>query len=105
MEREGVVAMFDSSLALDIFAGNSLAHVGGLAPYDVVFGRWPSMQPPLEIDGVGEAVGHQAPGADPDGAAGSKASGAPAGGGIQPSWLQWRARESVLRRMIEATSI
>ena len=29
----------------------------------------------------------------------------PAGGGPQPSWLQWRIREIVLQRMIEAISI
>ena len=89
MQREGLPCTFDSLLAHSIFAGNSLTHVGGVTPYNVVFGRQPSMLPPLEVPDGGEADGGHA--ADPAEA--------------QPSRQQWRVREIALQRMIEATSI
>ena len=60
MEREGIVVVFDSLLAHSIFGGNGLAHVGGVTPYNVVFGRQPSMLPPLEIEDEGGAGGNAA---------------------------------------------
>ena len=92
LEREGIFAQFDSMLANSIFAGNSLTHVGGVTPYNVVFGRQPHMLPPLEVEPAGEGAGGHATGPDP--------AGEP-----QPSRLQWRVREIALQRMIEATSI
>ena len=105
MQREGLPVNFDSLLAHSIFAGNSLTHVGGVTPYNVVFGRQPSMLPPLEADGGGEAVVGSANGAEPSGDDRGNASDPPAGGEAQPSRQQWRIREIALQRMIEATSI
>ena len=53
LEREGTTANFDSMLERAIFAGSNLAHVGRVTPYSVVFGRQPSMLPPLEADEQG----------------------------------------------------
>ena len=48
LEREGLVYSFPALLAEAIFAGNSLVHVGGVTPYNAVYGRQPAMLPPLE---------------------------------------------------------
>ena len=104
MERKGVVVHFDFLAAHSIFAGNSLTRVGGVTPYSVVFGRQPSMLPPMEIEELGVTTGGDAPGV-PDGATGSDAPCAPEGGEAQTNRLQWRIRETALQRMIEATSI
>ena len=93
LEGEGIFAQFDSMLANAIFAGNSLVRVGGVTPYNVVFGRQPHMLPPLEVEPAGAGLGGDA--SDP----------APAGGEPRPSRLQWRIREIALLRMIEAISI
>eukprot|EP00959_Pyramimonas_sp_CCMP1952_P378662 7931981-Pyramimonas_sp.AAC.1 len=46
LEREDIAVNFDSMLAPAVFAGNSLARVGGVAPRSVVFGGRPSALPP-----------------------------------------------------------
>ena len=51
---EGIAANFDAMHAQSVFAGNGLTNVGGVTPYNVVFGQQPSMLPPLEADDEGE---------------------------------------------------
>ena len=46
-DREGLNITFKELLAHCTFAGNSLTHVGGVTPYQVVMGRQPSMLPPI----------------------------------------------------------
>ena len=45
--REGIDLPFRELLAQCVFSGNALVHVGGATPYQVVFGRQPSMLPPI----------------------------------------------------------
>ena len=47
LDREGVRADFEALLAEAVFAGNALVHVGGVTPYQCVYGRAPAMLPPL----------------------------------------------------------
>ena len=110
MRREGIVAHFDSLLANAIFAGNSLTHVGGVTPYNVVLGRQPAMLPPLEIDDDTEQAGggpeaSSEPAGSGGAAEGASSVAAGSSGETQPSRRQWRIREIALQRMIEATSI
>ena len=66
MLREGLTVQFDTLVANAFFAGNALTHVGGVTPYNVVFGRQPHMLPPLEIDDDdGAASAAVQPGAQP----------------------------------------
>ena len=37
-------------LAEAVFCGNCLTYVGGVTPYQVVYGRQPSIMPPIAID-------------------------------------------------------
>ena len=61
--REGMAVNFKSLLAQSVYCGNALTHVGGVTPYQVVYGRQPSCLPPLHdpsneepsIDGRREA--------------------------------------------------
>jgi hypothetical protein len=47
--REGVKVPMKTLLAEAICAGNCLTYVGGVTPYQVVYGRQPSFLPPLMI--------------------------------------------------------
>lgn len=49
-EGIGIDLFFKDLLAQCVFCGNSLTHVGGSTPYQVVFGRQPSMLPPITDD-------------------------------------------------------
>ena len=50
--REGINSNMEDLLAEAVFAGNSLVHVGGVTPYQCIYGRTPAMLPPLpeEVD-------------------------------------------------------
>eukprot|EP00439_Symbiodinium_sp_Y106_P049299 s2398_g6.t1 len=48
LDKEDVIYTFTSLLSEAVFAGNACTHVGGVTPYQVVFGRQPSMLPPIE---------------------------------------------------------
>eukprot|EP00959_Pyramimonas_sp_CCMP1952_P408707 8565398-Pyramimonas_sp.AAC.1 len=76
-------------LARAIFACNSLARFGGVAPWGVVIGRQRSMLPPLEADEEGEAFGVYDAGSGPSAFRGA----------------HWRIQGIALQRMIEAISI
>ena len=52
--REGISAEFDVLLAEAVFAGNALIHIGGVTPYQCVFGRSPAMLPPLPEETEGQ---------------------------------------------------
>eukprot|EP00438_Fugacium_kawagutii_P035880 Skav204682 [mRNA] locus=scaffold1284:96116:106049:- [translate_table: standard] len=45
--REGILSSMEDLLAEAVFAGNSLVHVGGVTPYQCIYGRTPAMLPPL----------------------------------------------------------
>eukprot|EP00959_Pyramimonas_sp_CCMP1952_P300998 6297451-Pyramimonas_sp.AAC.1 len=77
-----------------MFAGSSLARVGGVAPCRVAFGRQPSMLPLVEMGEESEVSSACGNGAGPS-----------AGGEVQPSRLLWRVRGIVLQRAVEATLI
>lgn len=47
MIREGVQASMEALLSEAVFAGNALVHVGGVTPYQCIYGRTPAMLPPL----------------------------------------------------------
>ena len=47
--REGINANMEDVLAEAVFAGNALVHVGGVTPYQCVYGRSPAMLPPLPL--------------------------------------------------------
>jgi hypothetical protein len=49
LEHEGVAFTFKVLLAEATFAGNCLTYVGGVSPCKAVFGRQPSMLPPIPI--------------------------------------------------------
>ena len=49
LKREHITISFAVLLAEATFAGNCLTHVGGVTPYQVVYGRQPSMLPPIAI--------------------------------------------------------
>ena len=49
-KHEGISVTFPMLLAEAVFCGNCLTHVGGVTPYQVVFGRQPSIMPPLAMD-------------------------------------------------------
>jgi hypothetical protein len=82
LKREGVSTTFPILLAEATFAGNCLTHVGGVTPYQVVYGRQPSMLPPIAIT-TGEDIDE--PGAGND-------------------RVEARVREVALQAMIESTS-
>jgi len=50
LTREGIKISFAVLLAEATFAGNCLTHVEGVTPYHVVYGRQPSMLPPISVD-------------------------------------------------------
>ena len=50
LKREHITVSFAVLLAEATFAGNCLTHVGGVTPYQVVYGRQPSMLPPIAIE-------------------------------------------------------
>jgi hypothetical protein len=82
LKREGVSTTFPILLAEATFAGNCLTHVGGVTPYQVVYGRQPSMLQPIGIT-TGEDIDE--PGAGND-------------------RVEARVREVALQAMIESTS-
>eukprot|EP00435_Cladocopium_sp_Y103_P042058 s696_g11.t1 len=45
--HEGINATMDALLSEAVFAGNALIHVGGVTPYQCIYGRTPAMLPPL----------------------------------------------------------
>jgi len=51
LAREGVVSKIDHLLSEAVFAGNALIHVGGVTPYQCIYGRTPVMLPPLPDEG------------------------------------------------------
>ena len=50
LKREGVAVTFATLLSEAVFAGNCLTFVGGVTPYQVVYGRQPAILPPLSLD-------------------------------------------------------
>ena len=49
--REGVEVSFTSLLADSVFAGNAMTFVGGVSPYNALYGRQPRMLPDLQMPG------------------------------------------------------
>jgi len=49
--REGIEINFDSLLSEGIFAGNAFTYVGGVSPYNALYGRQPLCLPDLHIPG------------------------------------------------------
>lgn len=45
--QEGINATMDALLSEAVFAGNALIHIGGVTPYQCIYGRTPAMLPPL----------------------------------------------------------
>jgi hypothetical protein len=82
LKREGVNTTFPILLAEATVAGNCLTHVGGATPYQVVYGRQPSILPPIAIQ-TGEDLDEPSAGNDR---------------------VEARIREVALQAMIEATS-
>ena len=81
LKREGVATPIGVLLAEAVYAGNCLTFVGGVTPYQVVYGRQPAILPPLAIDD--EDI-------DKDSAGNGR--------------VEARVREIALQEMIEATS-
>ena len=50
MKHEGLSVTMNVLLAEAVFAGNCLTYVGGVTPYQVVYGRQPAILPPMSID-------------------------------------------------------
>ena len=50
MKAEGIIVTFPMLLAEAVFAGNCLKYVGGVTPYQVVYGRQPSIMPPWAME-------------------------------------------------------
>ena len=66
--REGINSSIENLLSEAVFAGNSLVHVGGVSPYQCIYGRTPAMLPPLpeetdvsgsELDEVSDRARHK----------------------------------------------
>jgi hypothetical protein len=55
LTREGVDSSIDAVLSEAVFAGNALIHVGGVTPYQCVYGRSPAMLPPLPEENMTDA--------------------------------------------------
>ena len=53
LTREGVESSIDAVLSEAVFAGNALIHVGGVTPYQCVYGRLPAMLPPKNAENSG----------------------------------------------------
>jgi len=83
LRTEGITVTFPILLAEAVFAGNCLTFVGGVTPYQVVYGRQPAILPPMSIDTENE---------DPDRE------------GIPNDRIEVRVREIALQTMVEATS-
>ena len=49
--REGIEVRFTTLLADSVFAGNAMTFVGGVSPYNAVYGRQPRMLPDLQLPG------------------------------------------------------
>eukprot|EP00438_Fugacium_kawagutii_P025194 Skav218080 [mRNA] locus=scaffold3382:13254:23272:- [translate_table: standard] len=48
--REGIQASMEAVLSEAVFAGNALVHVGGVTPYQCLYGRTPALLPPLPAE-------------------------------------------------------
>ena len=81
LQAEGIIVSFPMLLAETIFAGNCLTHVGGVTPYQVVYGRQPAIMPPVAMETENPDV---------EGPANDR--------------IEARTREIALQAMIEATS-
>ena len=81
LKREGIVVSFPMLLAEIVFAGNCLTHVNGVTPYQVVYGRQPSLMPPMVVNT--EELDHE---------------------GVPNDRLEARTREVALQTMIEISS-